>query len=179
MGSRYEDLLVELRREFPRFRVVAKSESRLQRAIHRALTIVTFGGMRGYLDDYVTTIGSTVYVCTDWATRTDDERWATMRHEAVHLRQFRRWTVPVMGFLYLLMPLPIGLAYFRMRFERAAYEETIRCSAQVFGLDHVRGELRAHVIAQFTGPSYGWMWPFRRSLERWYDAQVAALATPS
>ncbi len=174
--SRYEDLLVELRREFPRFRVIAKSSSRFQRAIHRALTIVTFGGMRGYLDDYVTTIGQKVYVCRDWDARTDDARWATMRHEAVHLRQFRRWTLPGMAFLYLLVPLPVGLAYFRMRFERAAYEETIRCEASLYGLDYVRGTLRDHVLEQFSGPSYGWMWPFRRSLERWYDAQVARLA---
>ena len=175
MGSRYEDLLATLRDEFPRFRVIAKRDSRLQRAIHRALVIVTFGKMRGYLDDYVTTIGSRVYVCSDWDARTDGDRWATMRHEAVHLRQFRRWSLPLMGILYLLIPLPAGLAYFRMRFERAAYEETIRCNAELYGRAYVEGELRAHVLAQFTGPTYGWMWPFRRSLERWYDAQLAAL----
>lgn len=173
--SRYDDLVAELQREFPRFRVIAKRDSRLQRAIHRALVILTFGGMRGYLDDYVTTIGARVYVCSDWESRADGDRWATMRHEAVHLRQFRRWTVPGMALLYLLVPLPAGLAYFRMRFERAAYEETIRCNAELYGVGYVRGELREHVLAQFTGPSYGWMWPFRRSLERWYDAQVAAL----
>jgi hypothetical protein len=31
------------------------------------------------------------------------------------------------------------------------------------------------VIEQFTGPSYGWMWPFRRSVERWYDDVLATL----
>jgi hypothetical protein len=174
--SRYEDLLAELRREFPRFRVVDKSDSRLQRVIDRALRIVTFGGMRGYLTDYVTTIGSTVYVCSDWHGRSDDDRWATMRHEAVHLRQFRRWTLPGMAFLYLLIPLPVGIAYFRMRFEREAYEETIRCEHALYGMPYVRGVLRAHVIDQFRGPAYGWMWPFRRALERWYDAQVSRLA---
>jgi hypothetical protein len=174
--NRYEALLTELRREFPRFRVVEKSRSRFQRAIHRALVIVTFGGMRRYLTDYVTTIGSTVYVCSDWAARSDQDRWATMRHEAVHLRQFRRWTVPGMAFLYLLVPLPVGLAYFRMRFERAAYEETIRCEAELYGLAFVKGVLRAHILEQFSGPSYGWMWPFRRALERWYDDQVSRLS---
>jgi hypothetical protein len=175
VGSRYEDLLAALRDEFPRFRVIAKRDSRLQRAIHRALVIVTFGKMRGYLDDYVTTIGSRVYVSSDWDDRSDGDRWATMRHEAVHLRQFRRWSVPLMGLLYLVIPLPMGLAYFRMRFERAAYEETIRCNAELYGVPYVKGELRAHVIDQFCGANYGWMWPFRKSLERWYDAQVAAL----
>jgi hypothetical protein len=175
--SRYEDLLAELRAEFPRFRVVAKAESRFQRAIHRALVVLTAGRMRGYLDDYVTTIGSTVYVCSDWDGRSDGDRWATMRHEAVHLRQFRRWTLPGMTLLYVLLPLPMGLAYFRMRFEREAYEETIRCNAELYGLGYVRGELRDHVIAQFKGGSYGWMWPFRRALERWYDDQVARISS--
>jgi len=106
----------------------------------------------------------------------DDDRWATMRHEAVHMRQFRRWTRPGMALLYLLLPLPMGLAYFRMRFERAAYEETIRCGFELYGMAHVREHLREHILEQFTGPSYGWMWPFRRSLERWYDVQIARLA---
>ena len=29
--------------------------------------------------------------------------------------------------------------------------------------------------AQFVGGAYGWMWPFRRGIERWYDAIVAGL----
>ena len=35
---------------------------------------------------------------------------------------------------------------------------------------------RAEMVnAQFTGASYGWMWPFRAGLERWYDAILATL----
>jgi len=63
-----------------------------------------------------------------------------------------------------------------MRFERQAYEETIRASAEVWGRPYVaRAELRDHVIGAFTGPAYGWMWPFRASLERWYDQFVDKL----
>jgi hypothetical protein len=28
------------------------------------------------------------------------------------------------------------------------------------------------------GPSYGWMWPFRRSVERWYDQVLASIDGP-
>jgi len=35
--------------------------------------------------------------------------------------------------------------------------------------------LRAHVIAQFTSGSYGWMWPFPRAVGRWFDRFVASL----
>jgi hypothetical protein len=174
--SRYDTYLEQLRREIPGFRVVRKDSSRLHRAIHHALRIVTLGQMTSYLDSYQTTIGKTVYVTPDWDDRDPDDRYVTMRHEAVHLRQFRRYTLPGMALLYLLLPLPMGLAYFRMRFERSAYAETIRASAEVWGVDYATGrELRDHVIGAFVGPAYGWMWPFRRQLERWYDQVVEEL----
>ncbi len=175
--SRYDALCAELRAEFPRFRVVKKRASRFHRAIHWSLVIVTFGGMRAYLSDYVTTIGQSVAVPDDWDQESDDERWSTMRHEAVHLRQFRRFTLPGMAFLYLLIPLPLGLAWFRARLEQEAYAESIRCAFACRGLAYVKaGPFRDHIIDQFTGPSYGWMWPFRKSLNRWYDSVVDALA---
>jgi hypothetical protein len=61
----------------------------------------------------------------------------------------------------------------------AAYEESIRAAAEVYGPEHPRREAyRDHVLRQFTGPSYGWMWPFRRGLERWYDRVLARLPVP-
>jgi len=174
--ERYRRLVAQLRREFPRMRIVCKHESRLHRAIHHTLVVVTLGQMRSYLDGYQTTIGRTVYVTADWDERDPDERYCTLRHEAVHLRQFRRFTLPGMALLYVFLPLPLGLAYFRSRFEMAAYEESIRAAAEIYGRDHVTDPgYRAGVIDQFTGASYGWMWPFRRAVERWYDGVVAAL----
>jgi hypothetical protein len=174
--DRYEALVASLREEIPGFRIVAKHRSRLHRAIDVALRVVSFGRMRAYLDDYQTTIRKTVYVTRDWDTWDADRRYVTLRHEAVHLRQFRRLTLPVMAVLYLLLPLPMGLAYFRARLEQAAYAETIRASAEVWGLEYARAPaLRAHVIDQFVGASYGWMWPFRRQLERWYDRVLSTL----
>ena len=174
--QRYQRLVDELRAEFPRMRIVKKHESRFQRATHRALVIVTFGGMRSYLDCYQTTIGRTIYVTADWDERCPIERYSTLRHEAVHLRQFKRFTLPGMAFLYLFLPLPMGLAYFRARFEMEAYAESIRADAEVRGADYPRAAgYRARVLSQFTGPSYGWMWPFKRALERWYDGVLATL----
>lgn len=133
--------------------------------------------MRSYLDSFHTTIRKTVYVTADWDALDADQRYVTLRHEAVHLRQFRKFTMPGMALLYLLVPLPMGLAYFRAYFEKQAYAETIRAAAEVWGLDTVRdASYRDYVIGQFTGPSYGWMWPFRPGLERWYDQILASLA---
>jgi len=174
--DRYERLVADLREELPGFRIVRKDRSRLHRLIDRVLVIVTFGRMRDYLDSYQTTIGKTVYVTSDWDDWSADRRYVTLRHEAVHLRQFRKFTLPVMAVLYIFVPLPMGLAYCRARFEREAYEETIRAAAEVWGVEVPRGvAYREHIIEQFTGPSYGWMWPFRKALERWYDSILAGV----
>jgi hypothetical protein len=174
--DRYEALVDELRAEFPRLKIVRKDKSRLHRAIHVALRALTLGKMRTYLDSFQTTIGYTIYVTADWESRDPDQRYVTLRHEAVHVRQFRKLTIPVMALLYLFLPLPMGLAYFRARFEKEAYAESIRAAAEVWGMDYPRRpEYRTFVIDQFMGPSYGWMWPFRTSLERWYDAVLESV----
>lgn len=174
--DRYRVLVEALREEIPGFRIVRKDESAMHRAIDVVLKVVTFGRMRSYLDSFQTTIGKTVYVTADWDEWEPDDRYVTLRHEAIHLRQFRKLTLPVMAVLYIFVPLPLGLAYFRARFEKEAYAETIRARAEVSGIGYVRGSHhRNYVIEQFTSPSYGWMWPFRRGLERWYDQILATL----
>jgi hypothetical protein len=176
--DRYDALVRALGAEIPGFRIVRKDRSRLHRAIHYTLVAVTFGRMRSYLDSYQTTIGKTVYVTSDWDDWPADRRYVTLRHEAIHLRQFRRYTLPVMALLYVLLPLPLGLAWFRARFEQEAYAETIRAAAEVWGPEHPRRpDYRKYVVDQFVGPSYGWMWPFRRSVERWYDQVLASVDT--
>jgi hypothetical protein len=173
---RYDALVEALRAELPGFRIVRKDRSLLHRLIHYALCALTLGRMRTYLDAYQTTIGRTVYVTADWDDWPPDRRYVTLRHEAVHLRQFRAYSLPGMAVLYLLVPLPMGLAWCRARFEQAAYAETLRAAAEVWGPAYPRrAEVRGHILAQFTGPTYGWMWPFRRSLERWYDQVLARL----
>src|SRR5690242_10294824 len=174
--TRYDALVESLRAEFPRFRIVRKDRSALHKAIHYALCAVTLGRMRSYLDTFQTTIGSTVYVTPDWDDWEPDRRYVTLRHEAIHLRQFRTYSLPGMALLYVLLPLPFGLAWFRAYFEKAAYAESMRAAAEVWGPHYPRrAEYRRHIIDQFTGPSYGWMWPFRGGLERWYDEVLASL----
>jgi hypothetical protein len=174
--TRYQSLLDEIRQEIPGFRVVRKDRSRFQRLIDAALRVVTLGAQRGYLTHYQTTIGSTVYVTPDWDDLPAAQRLVTMRHERVHLRQFRRYTLVGMAVLYLLVPLPLGLAWFRARFEWEAYTESIRAAAELHGRAHVEDpRFRERILGQFTSGAYGWMWPFRRQLDRWYDAALRTL----
>lgn len=175
-SDRLDKLLDAARAEFPRLRIVPKPASRFQRAIHRALVIISFGQMRDYLDGYHTTVGQRIYVTGNWERMSRDRKYLVLRHELVHVRQFRRYTLPLMAVLYLLLPLPIGLAWFRARFEMQAYAESIRGAAELYGIDHVKaGAFREDIVGQFTGPAYGFMWPFRRAVERWYDGVLAGL----
>jgi len=172
----YRQLVADIESEFPGFRVIKKSDSPLHRAIHYFLIGVTLGGMRSYLQSYQTTIGQRVYVTDDWDERDAGVRYTTMRHELIHIRQFAKYSLPGMALLYVFLPLPLGLAYFRARFEWEAYLETIRSYAELHGNEAVnRPHFRHHIVSQFTGASYGWMWPFRKTIERWYDEAVARL----
>jgi len=174
--ERLSALIDEIRSEFPGFRIVKKSDSALQRAIHGALAVVTLGAQRRYLDGYQTTIGRTVYVTSDWEERSAAERYVTLRHERIHLRQFARYGLVAMALFYVLLPLPVGLAWFRARLEWEAYAESIRAEAELHGrAAAAEPRFRERIVSQFTSGSYGWMWPFRRAVESWYDAALRTL----
>ena len=81
-----------------------------------------------------------------------------------------------MAFLYFVPFLPLGLAYGRARLEWEAYRETLRATAELCGLERAQSKaLRAGIVGRFTGGDYGWMWPFRRQVEGWYDLALAEL----
>ena len=167
-----ERFIEAIRKEFPGFAIVEKRGDRLSRWIDRALKAITFGGQRDYLTRYHTVIGNTLYVPETWRSTPDVERVIVLRHERVHLEQRRRYGFVLFAFLYLVPILPLGLAYGRARLEWEAYTETLRATAELAGLDAARSpELRRRIVGRFTGPAYGWMWPFRRQVEKWY-AQV-------
>ena len=171
---RHEALLAEIQREFPRFAIVPKRSSGLQRAIAVALLVVTAGGQRSYLTRYHTVLFGRLYVPDSWDAMDDDDRTILLRHERVHLRQ-RRWMGDVaMAFVYLVPIFPLGLAWGRARIEWEAYIETIRATAELRGLAAAR-LLKGEIVQRFVGPDYGWMWPFPRTVERWFDEVIADL----
>ncbi len=166
-----EAYVAELKREFPKLRVIDKSESAFCKLLHGALIIVTFGQQRFFLSRYVTTIGQRIYLPAGWEKRDPRSRYTVLRHEAVHLRQFRRYTLVGAALIYLLPILPLGLAAGRAMMEWEAYAETFRATAEVYGIKAARAPtLREHVIRQFTSGAYGWMWPFPKQLHRRIDA---------
>ena len=172
------ELIAEIAREFPGFRLVPKRTSRFSVAIDWALKLVTLGAQRAYLTRYHTVIGKTLYTPDTWATTAEIDRVIVLRHERIHLRQRRRYGLPLMAFLYFVPFFPLGLAYGRARLEWEAYAETLRATAELCGIDRARdAALRAGIVKRFTGGDYGWMWPFRGQVERWYDGVLAELKT--
>ena len=175
---RLNELMDSMRNEFASFRIISKRESRFQKVIHYCLMAVTGGQMRFYLTRYHTTLGQTVYVSDRWNSLSTDEKYILLVHERIHMRQFRQYTFVGMALLYLFVPLPMGLAYFRSRFEKQAYEQTLYATARVYGKEKVHDpKLRQYILSQFTGPAYAWMWPFPRLLNRWYDGVLATIST--
>lgn len=172
MSDRLTALLAEIGAEFPTFRIRKKRTSGLQRAIDVALKVITLGGQRVYMTRYHTVLFGTLWVPDAWDLMSDDDKWVLLRHERVHLRQRRRMGDVVMSFVYLVPFFPVFLAYGRARIEWEAYVETIRATAEVYGLERAEG-LRSEILARFTGPDYGWMWPFPRTVRRWFDEALA------
>jgi hypothetical protein len=174
MTAGTEAFIEEIRREFPRFRIVPKRNSVLSRLIDVLLRITTLGSQRRFISHYHTVIGNTLYVPDTWESTQDISRVITLRHERIHLRQRRRYGDVLIAFLYLIPFVPLGLAYGRARIEWEAYEETLRATAELAGLDAARSPaLRERIVQQFTSGAYGWMWPFPRTIHRWIDAALA------
>ncbi|MCC7542449.1 MAG: hypothetical protein IT379_39895 [Deltaproteobacteria bacterium] len=107
-----------------------------------------------------TTLGRTIYAPTwiDVAGSLEPYR-SILEHELVHVRQWRRWWL-VYPISYLLLPLPIGLAWWRWRWEREAYLVQLRAGTSV---EHVVDTLWRH---------YGWPWP-RWAMRRWFRRALA------
>jgi hypothetical protein len=173
-GGRHEGLLDEIRAEFPGFQVIDKRERALQRAISVALAVVTLGGQRHYMTQYHTLLFGKLYVPDAWARMDDDARYVLLRHERVHLRQAARMGNLPMALAYLLPFFPLFLAWGRARIEWEAYEETIRATAEVYGIESARA-LEPEIVRRYVGPDYGWMWPFPGVVRGWFRDAIASV----
>lgn len=102
----------------------------------------------GDLYAYNTTVGNVCFLRNGITALPQPEQ----SHELLHAMQAARlgfgnvWVgLPAFAVLYFLLPLPVGLAYFRYRFELAAYLS--------------QGAPDDFIIDQLSGRAYGWAWP--------------------
>ncbi len=109
-----------------------------------------------------TTIGN-ICAVPPGATLTEAQR----AHEIVHATDCARlgWGVvwlglPAFAILYLFLPLPAGLAWFRWEFERRAFQAGGTAPEEIVGL--------------VCGRNYGWSWP-----KAWARKSLGLLPPPS
>ena len=141
------------------------------KAIDIFFKIVSFGKLNRFMTHFTTTIGRTVYYPIDWERdKAGPYDYVILKHERKHVRQVEKicpsnFTVGLIiyGFLYFLIFLPIGLAWFRYKFEREAYLESYQACKEV----GIKPDVN-HYIKVLTGPSYLWTWPFKKSVKRWF-----------
>jgi len=171
-SEEYEALLEEVKREFPEFKIVKKTESSLMKAIAAFLRLITFGKMNSFMDKFITTLGQTVYVPSSWDANSPATNAITIRHERVHMRQSRDHGSVKFSLLYLFAYLPIGLAYYRTKFEKEAYEESLRAVHDYYGSKFFTKALKENVVNHFVSAEYLWMWYNRKHIEEWYDVTV-------
>jgi hypothetical protein len=167
-------LKAEILQEFPTFALVPKSSSTLMKIIGAIFVALSFGKTTSFMTSYTTTLGVTVYTPSVWDSWPSAQQCETLRHERVHMRQAKKYGRVWFSFLYLIAFFPIGLAYWRAKFEMEAYAESL-ATLQEMGAVLTDPTLKTTYVGFLTGPSYIWAWPFKGMVENWFDTTVAKL----
>lgn len=171
----YEEFVRDTSSAYPKFELVEKRTSALMKVIDVLLKLITFGLMKNFMSDFTTTFGYTVYTPSSWESWSDAVKLIVLRHERVHMRQRKQLGSFWFGLSYLLLPVPSIWAYYRMKYEMEAYEETIRATFEAYGLKVFSTENHDFIIRNFTGASYFWTWPWRKRIEEWYEGVLLKL----
>lgn len=149
----------ELADELPGLRVAYKDESRSQALVGALLR--PFNSR--YMTDYTTVFGGTVWFPSrQWRGAVGPRAiYETLRHEAVHLRDMRRFW----GFFHISYVLLLPAVFtFRAWWEWRAYAESLRVSLELDG--RIDDSQLRFIEDRFVGPDYLYMLPFRGFLRR-------------
>ena len=161
-------LLRELKEEIPAFDLCFKTDSWLQRLIGKL--VHPFNPT--YMTRYTTVMGGKIWLPSREFLRNKSLGWlyALLRHEAVHLRDMRRY--PVLFQISYLLLLSSGVTC-RAYWEWRAYKASIAAEFEIKG--EISDEFLDGIVAQFTGPAYLYMWPFRSHIRRLAEQERARL----
>lgn len=146
---------MELQAELDRLgvRVRHKQSSRLMRLLGWVL------GYWWWTRAWVTIGPRTIWAPAHVALDRLDVYEATIRHELVHIQQARRYPL-VWQVSYLLLPVPVVLAWCRWRWEREAYLVQLRA-----------GAMTVEEVVSVLWRRYAWPWP-RPWMRRWLARAV-------
>jgi len=190
----FDSLVLSAQKFFPKLQIRYKNESLFMKILG---TILFFN--KGFMTDYITTIGLTVYYPSRTFVQTHTASAdVVLLHELVHVKDAQRLTRPVFSAAYLfpqilaLLALPLLLiswklalpfllfvlpipAYFRMKFEKKAYLTSLYALKKLstsLEFPPLLKSQEAFFINQFTGPAYYFMWPFYNSLKKDFDEGI-------
>jgi hypothetical protein len=161
----HKDCYLRIVRKYDSSIILTTKDSWFWRACAWLVAIFTFGGIsrQRFLSDFGTTLGPVQAYPSSWSSLSTE----LLIHEARHTAQARwfglgisPWLgLPLMAVAYLLLPLPLGLAYFRYMLEldadRATWRQMLRD-----GMSTQTVLKRAAKFGKLVGGgSYGWAWP--------------------
>src|SRR5574338_64595 len=190
----FQDLVTAAQKYFPDLKIKYKDQSWFMKLIG----ILLFFN-KGFMTDYTTTIGSTVYFPTEAVTKTRPVSAATvLLHELVHVNDAKKISKPLFGFLYLtpqililpalllfllswkiaipvivLLALPIP-SFFRMHFEKRAYLTSlyaVNALGKKMSFNPLLATQEQGYLKHFKDSTYYFMWPFP-NLQKDFDEAV-------
>lgn len=159
MANRFDDYAVALKQEFPKFKIVEKGSSGLMRFLN---FFVKLWNPR-FMTNMTTVLGTTVYM-PQYLIGTDDG-YVILRHEAIHMRDFKKWWM-LMPITYFIPPAGPSM---KAIWEFRGYKETLRVWHELGW--RTDDAMIDWLVSQFTGPAYLWMWPFKASLTKKFKAE--------
>ena len=120
--------------------------------------------------NYTQVIGCNIWLSENWNSYSPSRQMSTLRHERQHLLQYQKYGLIGMAFLYLFVFFPIGLAYFRAKFEREGYAESIRARIEYYGdAEEVKEGCKQSYLNAFVRANYLWAWPFKKRVLIWLE----------
>lgn len=123
------------------------------------LVIITFGKQNKFMIDYITTIGTKIYVPDGWDEWSEEVKDCVLFHENVHVEQYKKEGLKYV-FKYLFWPLPALRARARLEYEVEAYAKDIVYSYRKYGTP-LFGYRCYKIISNLTGPEYFWTYTNR------------------
>ena len=170
--KQYFKLLRVIKRIFPKFRIVSKRNNYFMLWLNRTVQLFN----KKFMTQYTTTIGYSIFTPDDWSKRSYTSRYSTMIHEMIHLQQFRKFGFIPYSILYIFVPIPVFLAYFRKKFEQEAYAINIILAYKQKGRKHVLSkQYKQNVIDQFCSNLYGYTWHSKESIAKWLESLVSKI----
>lgn len=172
-----EDLIAEIKKTNPKFKIKYKNKSILQRILGLVLFFVP-----GYMTHYVTTMfGNVYYPSKEWVEKRPRAAWKILAHEYVHLLDekeqglkfkisylapqiyalgmlgaigafWNTWFLLFLGFAFFLKP---G-SKTRTKWELRGYAMSI--AAELWSTGRVTSYFHEFVAKNFYGSAYYWMW---------------------